>query len=544
MTDYERDGHDDGGHAIDIPDPVRGFYRSLSRHLSTRNIYQLHQLYETDFPKLSERYYSDASWPTPEQMADSVDEDEGGAGGGRSAASLLYRDLYYRHIYSKLQVDVEDRVESYHAYLELFHAIVSMSNEALIAAQRDKQSERGGKGKKGQAKAEREAHAADDGLFELPVNWLWDLVEEFVYHFESFHLFRSRQGKLSQEEAQSIADNPDVWNANTVLRYLHAMVRKANIDVNQPAGSAAPQEAVAPFFHTLGHFALVGLLRVHVLLCDYSAALQVLTPLDLRHHKVLLSSVPACYLTLYYYLGYSYLLLHRYVDALRIFSYFLVYRQRNKHVQHKLTTVPTMASKLDKLQGLAALAYALSPDSIDDSIVQELKDKLGDRWARLQRFDLVVFEDLFYSSAPKCVVVTQYAASSPLQQTPHELRQQQWHLWSADVVERSRLPALIGYLKLFSSVSVAKLSSFLQLNEDDTLALLYMYGFKAEQERWVGGVAGEGRRVSVMDMEMKLDGERVEMNKELATRKYGEFFVRQIARLEEIQKEVLGQQTK
>ena len=544
MADY--DGRDDGSHAIDIPDPVRGFYRSLSRHLSSRNIYALHQLYESDFPKLSERYYSDSSWPTPEQMADSVGEEDdgGGQGGGvRSSASLLYRDLYYRHIYSKLTVDVEDRVESFHAFMELFHALLSMSNDALLQAQRDKGDGRDRKGgKKGQQhhqqRSGRDDEGGDDSVFELPVNWTWDLVEEFVYQFESFHLFRARANKLSQEEAQTIADNPDVWNGHTVLRYLHAMVRKAGIDINVSAAAAASTSSapVASFFNTLGYFALVGLLRVHVLLCDYSSALQVLTPVDLRQHKTLLASVPACYLTLYYYLGYSYLMLHRYVDALRIFSYFLVYRTRNKHVQHKVQSTPTMASKLDKLQGLLALAYAISPDLVDDAIVSELKDKYGERWARLQRMDMVVYEDVFFTCSPKCVVLTAVQPSSPLAQSPHELRQQQWAVFSQDVVERARLPALISYLKLFSSVSVAKLSAHLGLNEDDTLALLMMSGMKAEQERWVGGSAADGRRVAVVDTEMRLDGERVEMNKEQSTRKYGDFFVRQIARLEEIQR--------
>ena len=550
MADY--DGGDDGHGSFDIPDPVRGFYRSLSRHLSTRNIYQLHQLYETDFPKLSERYFSDSSWPTPEQMADSVEEEDGQGGGGahsgtRSPASLLYRDLYYRHIYSKLTVDVEDRIDSFHAYVELFHAILSMSSEQLLQAQqRSEQHKQGGSdGRKGGKKrGEKELHAVhDDGAFELPVNWLWDVVEEFIYHFESFHLFRARSGsgKLSAEEQQAIHDNPDVWNGHTVLRYLHAMVRKANIDINIPhaaAQASAAAEPVAPFFTTLGYFALVGLLRVHVLLCDYSSALQVLTPLDLRAHRSLLSSVPACYLTLYYFLGYAYLMLHRYVDATRTFAHFLTVRQRAKHVQHKLASVPTMQSKLDKLQGLLAIAHCTAPDQLDDAIQTELKDKYGERWSRLHRLDLAAMEDLFFTCAPKCLVLTHAPPSSPLAQTPAELRGQQWAVFSADVVERARLPPLVSYLKLFSSVSVSKLSAQLQLNEDDTLALLMMAGLKSEQERWMGGSAADGRRVTVLDVEMKLDGERVEMSKEMHTRRYGDFFVRQIQRLEEIQKEV------
>jgi translation initiation factor 3 subunit L len=312
-----------------------------------------------------------------------------------------------------------------------------MSNEQLLqAAQREKggkggkkgDRERGERGRGGESKGED----AEEVVFELPVNWLWDLIDEFVYQFESFSLFRSRSSsKLTQDELQVIADNPDVWDAHTVLRYLHAMVRKAGIEVNaaQPAASAA---GIASMFSTLGHFSLVGLLRVHVLLCDYSSALQVLAPLDLKLHKTLLSSVPSCYLSLYYHLGYAYLMLHRYVDALRILSYYVVYKQRNKHVQHKLSSTPSMQSRLDRLQGLLALAFAVSPDTLDDAVLSELKDKHGDRWQRLQRFDLTVFEDIFFQCSPKALLLSPQpqsasasassaAASSPFSQTPHEL---------------------------------------------------------------------------------------------------------------------------
>ena len=536
MSDFPSSSAGGGDDYLDVPDPIRGFYRSLSRHLATRNIFQLHQLYENDFPQLSERYYPDSSWPHPDEMARAMEDDEGAAlsGGSGKGVQLLYRDLYYRHIYSKLTVDIDDRIDSFHAYTELFHTMLQMDQHSLIA-HAQQQQQKSGKGKKGDRDRERSAVPLSTGdavLFELPVNWLWDLLDEFVYQFESFHLYRARVSKLTEEEMAVLNEQQDAWNGHTVLRYLHAMVRKAGISVS--SGQHSSSEGVAPFFFNLGVFALVALLRVHVLLCDYSGALSALQPLDLRAQKALLSSVPSCFLTLYYYLGYAYLLLHRYVDSMRVLSYLTQFRQRNKHMQHRIAQSQSMQTRMDRVQAVLVLASALHPDQLDDAIQQEIKDKFGEKQLRLQRFDRLTFEELFFQCAPKCLTLT--PAASQLYQPPSELRQQQWAVWWTDVAERSRLPALVSYLRLFSSVSIGKLASQLSLNEPDTLALLLMYGQKSEEERWTAGGVAQGGRVAVLDTEMKLDGERVEMEKSHSQRRYGDFFVRQIVRLEEIQK--------
>ncbi len=79
----------------------------------------------------------------------------------------------------------------------------------------------------------------------------------------------------------------------------------------------------------MGYFSIVGLLRMHCLLGDYWLALKTLEPIDLSK-KGMFARVTACQITLYYYLGFAYLMMRRYVDAIKTFSTILLYISRTK----------------------------------------------------------------------------------------------------------------------------------------------------------------------------------------------------------------------
>ncbi|MDK2413600.1 hypothetical protein QHH03_31395, partial [Aphanizomenon sp. 202] len=82
-----------------------------------------------------------------------------------------------------------------------------------------------------------------------------------------------------------------------------------------------------PLYKMLGYFSLIGLLRLHSLLGDYYQAIKVLENIELNK-KSMYSRVPACQITTYYYVGFAYMMMRRYADAIRTFSNILVYIQR------------------------------------------------------------------------------------------------------------------------------------------------------------------------------------------------------------------------
>lgn len=86
-------------------------------------------------------------------------------------------------------------------------------------------------------------------VLELPHQWLWEIIDEFVYQFQSFALFRCSLHKKSgtlhlmlhlffshffffftAEELEFIRINPTLWNIHSVLNVLYSLVDKSNIN--------------------------------------------------------------------------------------------------------------------------------------------------------------------------------------------------------------------------------------------------------------------------------------------------------------------------
>ncbi len=60
-----------------------------------------------------------------------------------------------------------------------------------------------------------------------------------------------------------------------------------------------------PLYKMLGYFSIIGLLRVHCLLGDYTLALKTMENVELNK-KGLFARVTACHVTTYYYVGFAY----------------------------------------------------------------------------------------------------------------------------------------------------------------------------------------------------------------------------------------------
>src|SRR5215813_11408901 len=87
---------------------------------------------------------------------------------------------------------------------------------------------------------------------------------------------------------------------------------------------AAGEYGSRPLYKMLGYFSIIGLLRVHCLLGDFSLALKTLDDIEMNK-KAMFARVMAAHLNTYYYVGFSYMMLRRYADAIKMFSHILVY---------------------------------------------------------------------------------------------------------------------------------------------------------------------------------------------------------------------------
>lgn len=110
---------------------------------------------------------------------------------------------------------------------------------------------------------------------ELPEQWLWDIIDEYIYQFQNFHMSKLKN-KKTQDFQDLLSNRPDVWSVTTLLANLYKLAEKRNNNEKENEVFTNSQT-----FSALSYFSVIGLLRVHCLLGDFTLALQTLEGIDL-----------------------------------------------------------------------------------------------------------------------------------------------------------------------------------------------------------------------------------------------------------------------
>lgn len=219
--------------------------------MSASNVSQIHNLYTSTFTRLTQEHYSQVEWPEVEVVSTLVE--------GNEVFGIFYKELYFRHIYSKLTPNIDDRFSSYENYCAIFNYILNSEGPVPL---------------------------------DLPVQWLWDLVDEFVWQFSSFSIWRSRPKNKTQDEIALLAENPQVWSCYSVLNVLYSLIQKSKIldqlklvkkgESQEAVDEAAGEYGARNLYKMLGLYSVITLVRVHALLGDYTLALKMLDEVDLK----------------------------------------------------------------------------------------------------------------------------------------------------------------------------------------------------------------------------------------------------------------------
>merc|ERR1711988_1257958 len=303
--------------------------------------------------------------------------------------------------------------------------------------------------------------------------WLWDIIDEFIYQFQSFSQFRTKLAKRTPEELDTLRRNAKIWNVHSVLNVLHSLVDKSNINrqLEVYTSGGDPDSVAGEFGHhslykMLGYFSLVGLLRLHSLLGDYYQAIKVLENIELNK-KSLYSRVPGCQITTYYYVGFAYMMMRRYADAIRTFSNILLYVQRTKTMfAVKSYQNDQINKQTDQMYVLLALCITLHPQRIDESLHTTLREKnYAEKMNKMQRGEMAEFEASFTFSCPKFLspVPPAYDAvnfDDGLHKEPLKL---QLKVFPEEVQQQLMLPTIRSYLKLYTTMPLDKMAGFMEM---------------------------------------------------------------------------------
>ncbi|KAJ3214258.1 Eukaryotic translation initiation factor 3 subunit L [Dinochytrium kinnereticum] len=485
-----------------IPDVVTNFLRRLHQSISERSGWELHGLYENMFNKLTEKFYAKSAWPPAEAVAVVVGDDD-------PIFIILYKELYYRHIYSKMQPTLEDRFNSYANYCDLFNFILNSSSEPTD--------------------------------LELPNQWLWDIIDEFIYQFQAFCQFRSKVQSKTDIEIETLKERPDVWNVLNVLNVLYSLMQKSRINeqlwVSKNGGDmmeAAGEFGSRPLYRMLGYFSIVGLLRVHCLLGDYTMALKTMENIELSK-KGLFARVTACHITTYYYVGFSYMMMRRFSDAIKAFSHILLFVSRTKQYHNRSYQYEVISKKCEQMYALLAMAVTLMPQRVDENVHSLLREKYGEQLTKLAKEgdeSIAVFEELFLFSCPKFIspATPRYEDGLNLAQAPTQL---QLRVFLDDVRQQLLVPTIRSYLKLYTTLRISKLASFLDKTPEELRTELLVYKHKTHQRRWESGSVLDGEFATSSDLDFHIKDDMIHIVESKAGRRIGDWFIRHIEKFDD-----------
>ncbi|XP_068652947.1 uncharacterized protein [Aristolochia californica] len=482
-----------------VPDSVKTFVVHLYRYIREKNVYEIHQMYEGSFQKLSDRMFKESPWPSVDAVAPYVDNDH--------VFCLLYREMWFRHLYARLTPTLKQRLDSYDNYCSLFqvvlHGVVNM---------------------------------------QLPNQWLWDMVDEFVYQFQSFCQYRAKMKNKTEQEIALLRQYDQAWNVYGVLNYLQALVEKSTIvQLLEQEKEGLEQFTVnegydynggSNVLKVLGYFSMVGLLRVHCLLGDYHTGLKCLAPIDISQLGVY-ANVTGSYITTIYHYGFANLMLRRYVEAIREFNRILLYIWKFKQYHQKSPQFDQILKKNEQMYALLAICLCLCPQVklIEENVNNQLREKYGEKMVRMQRYDdeaFALYDELFSYACPKFITPSAPNYDEPLVNYNQDAYRLQLKMFLYEVKQQQLLSSVRSFLKLYSTISIEKLAAYMEVDEPTLRTILMTYKHKTH------AVETDRKIVSNADVDFYIIEDTVHVVESKATKRYGDYFLRQILKFEEM----------
>ncbi|CAI9093495.1 OLC1v1029004C1 [Oldenlandia corymbosa var. corymbosa] len=480
-----------------VPDSVRSFVVHLYRHIREKNVYEIHQMYENSFQSLSERMFKDVPWPSVDAVAPHVDNDH--------VFCLLYREMWFRHLYARLTPTLKQRIDSWDNYCNLFqvvlHGVVNM---------------------------------------QLPNQWLWDMVDEFVYQFQNFCQYRAKMKNKTEQEIALLRQFDQAWNVYGVLNFLEALVEKSMVHEILEREKEGLEQFTATdgydynggsnVLKVLGYFSMIGLLRVHCLLGDYQTGLKCLKPIDISQQGVY-TSVIGSHIAIIYHYGFANLMLRRYVDAIREFNKILLYIYKTKQYHQKSPQYEQILKKNEQMYALLAICLSLCPQVklVDETVNSQLREKNGEKMLRMQRYDedaFATYDELFSYACPKFITPSAPSFEEPLVNYNQDAYRLQLKLFLYEVKQQQSLASVRTYLKVYSTISLAKLASYVEVDEPTLRTILLTYKHKTH------AVDSDGKIISNADVDFYIDDDMIYVTEAKPAKRYGDYFLRQVVKLE------------
>eukprot|EP00922_Rhytidocystis_sp_ex-Travisia-forbesii_P070844 GHVS01105768.1.p1 GENE.GHVS01105768.1~~GHVS01105768.1.p1 ORF type:complete len:603 (+),score=99.51 GHVS01105768.1:127-1935(+) len=505
-------------HAIHFSKEVEEFLMALYDEVYDRNLENIRKLYEGDFNSITEKQYASEGgasrrWPSIEEVSTFYREYDR----YHSLIVTLYSELYFRHIYSKCTdtITSEDRKASWNNYSLLLNYFIE--DECV-----ERESGEGG-GK---------------GLW-LPSTWLWDMLDEFVYQWQDTCRWRHQQ-KWSAEGGKG---DEDMWKSSSVLEFLHLLVERSNVKEfmkkhKDEVYRGLPDDVELKY--QLGYFGLICLLRVHVLFGNHRLGLQMVADMEFSTRSFYWRA-PACHVTLFYNLGFAFMMLKRYADAVRHVSQLLIFVTKQRgYLSSQSYQQPAMTKLVDKMFILVMICNTMNPQTraVDETITTILKDKYNDQLYKLQEDDEQSYREMFLRCAPKFVNAAAVVAGYE-EGNKNESSQRQLNLFLNEVRYMTKVSNVRSFAKLYNNIQLQKLAVLMDVKEggeESVRSEMLCVKHKSRQlvGRSMGPLTGGDFTPTATQVDFYLDQDMLHVKSSKSQTVYTEYLLNQIQRCHDL----------
>lgn len=403
----------------DIPRDVYGFFRSLIRAVERREVSLLHDLYEVQFEALTKNYYMAGhgqfrSWPA--LRLDEVSS----CFRSNKVAELIYSFLFYKHLFTdNRSVKQRDAEGAWSTYTELLPLLASC---------------------------------------ELPSWMMWDIFDEFLYQMTVVY--------------QKLHITDDTWGVPQATKLLELVIAQSKFEDVMDQPNRLDDILKGPQTSALsGFYATITMAKLDVLLGDYYSALSTLRPLDIYGKgRTVLNRVQPAAVSIYFYIGFSYLMIHRFEDAGNAFRRCLTVKLNGRRFTERVQLDAAYMFVCARVLGGMAIPNITS--YIGARRVPAFEDdREGLRCGEEERF-----RDVFERCSPKFLTVPP-ADGSVVKGT--EGRELQARMFRRVVQQQQEIIKLRGFFKVYQNTKMSLLETLLEV--DDGFSPLFALKMRSRQ---------------------------------------------------------------
>lgn len=513
---------------VQFPEEVQDFLLGLFMEVYARNVDNIRKLYENDFYQITEKYYENTRWPSLLEVQMFYED----MGRFHSLILTLYAELYYRHVFAKCTDTVTwiDRKNAWENYKSLLEHFI----EEEIRAKEENNVKR----------------------LRLPMQWVWDILDEFAYQFQDTCRWRSKFMKKfyegianscedeQQRILQAVIADAEVWKGSVVFELLlslvevsdlHTFLKKTKEDINRMNTMEIELK------YQLGYFSTVTLLRLYVLIGDCYTGLQMINNLEISP-RALYFKVPACHVSLCYHMGFAYMMLRRYNDAIRISSQLLIYVSKQKsYLSTQTYQHSTMLRTVDRMYLVVLLCQALCNNfKLDETVGQTVKEKYSDKFYKLQQDNENTYKEVFLNACPKYInpvmpeSIRSFDDGGEYFNTAfHEPTNRQLNLFMKEALCLKKVSNIRSFAKLYNNIQLQKLASLMGTKDkdvdDSVRSDMMCVKHKCRQQVWKNGLLLSGDLISLSyEIDFTLDYDMIHIKGLKSKKLYVEYFLKQI----------------